>query len=269
MRRLDECRRLGIPLRVQLQPPFPAPFDAEGLAQRLAERGVKAANVVLSDPFLPAQAARDAEEAAERVQQMNALVRALDAGGIEANLYGLPLCHVAPDNRARAGNSQRYFLDHQQYNKSSYDLARLLYHGSPNVASILIAFGAYRLRRHRHPRFGGMQVGFRDLTIWSFLMASAHGAGFMVLPLVIGMTSADLEAAGAGHAHAAHSLGVGARALWTARGIHTAAYRAVTAVLAWIVYTRVGVAILRTVWYNPAWLWACALVIAGAVVLID
>jgi len=136
------------------------------------------------------------------------------------------------------------------------------------VASILIAFGAYRLRRHRHPRFGGMQVGFRDLTIWSFLMASAHGAGFMVLPLVIGMTSADLEAAGAGHAHAAHSLGVGARALWTALGIHTAAYLAVTAVLAWIVYTRVGVAILRTVWFNLDWLWACALVIAGAVVLI-
>ena len=136
------------------------------------------------------------------------------------------------------------------------------------VASTLVTLGLYRLRWHRHPRFGGMQVGFRDLTIWSFLMASAHGAGFMVLPLVIGMTSADLEAAGAGHAHAAHSLGVGARALWTALGVHTAAYLAVTAVLAWIVYTRVGVAILRTVWFNLDWLWACALVIAGAVVLI-
>src|SRR5438067_6290911 len=37
------------------------------------------------------------------------------------------------------------------------------------VALILIAFGLYRLWQHRHPRYGGMQVGFRDLTTWSFL----------------------------------------------------------------------------------------------------
>src|SRR6187200_2120242 len=70
------------------------------------------------------------------------------------------------------------------------------------IASMLTMFGLYRLWRHRHPRYGGMQVGFRDLTVWSFLMASAHGAGFMVLPLVLG-TSADLHAAVAGHRHAA------------------------------------------------------------------
>ena len=48
------------------------------------------------------------------------------------------------------------------------------------VAALLISMGLYRLWRHRHPQFGGMQVGFRDLTAWSFLMASAHGAGLMV-----------------------------------------------------------------------------------------
>ena len=53
------------------------------------------------------------------------------------------------------------------------------------VASMLIVLGLYRLRRHGHPRFGGMQVGFRDLTMWSFLMASAHGAGIMMLPFVM------------------------------------------------------------------------------------
>src|SRR4051812_28850698 len=52
------------------------------------------------------------------------------------------------------------------------------------VAAMLITMGLRRLRRHRHPRFGGMRVGFRDLTVWSFLMASAHGAGLMVLPFV-------------------------------------------------------------------------------------
>ena len=134
------------------------------------------------------------------------------------------------------------------------------------VASILIAFGLYRLWRHRHPRYGGMQVGFRDLTIWSFLMASAHGAGFMVLPLVMS-TSADLHAATAGHVHAAAS-GAAAWPLSIALGVHTLTYLAVTALIAWIVYSRVGLAILRTAWFNLDWLWACVLVVTGAVVLV-
>src|SRR6266516_2767194 len=57
------------------------------------------------------------------------------------------------------------------------------------VASILVMLGLHRLWRHRHPRFGGMQVGFRDLAVWSFLMASAHGAGLMLLPWVMTMPS--------------------------------------------------------------------------------
>jgi hypothetical protein len=69
------------------------------------------------------------------------------------------------------------------------------------VASTLIALGLYRMWRHRHPRFGGMQVGFRDLTVWSFLMASAHGAGFMVVPFVM-PTLPTLSAAS--HEHASH-----------------------------------------------------------------
>ena len=55
------------------------------------------------------------------------------------------------------------------------------------AAVALLAFGGYRLFRHRHPSGGGMRVGFRDLTIWSFLMASAHGAGLMVLPILFGV----------------------------------------------------------------------------------
>ena len=70
------------------------------------------------------------------------------------------------------------------------------------VAVVLMSAGLYRLWRHRHPRVGGMQVGFRDLTLWSFLMASAHGAGLMVLPFV--MPGADTVAA-AHHAHAHHA----------------------------------------------------------------
>src|SRR5919112_5471012 len=56
------------------------------------------------------------------------------------------------------------------------------------TALLLVGLGVYRLVRSRHIRFGGMQVGARELAIWSFLMASAHGAGLMILPLVIGDT---------------------------------------------------------------------------------
>src|SRR5215831_6519473 len=69
------------------------------------------------------------------------------------------------------------------------------------VASILMMLGLYRLWRHRHPRVGGMQVGFRDLAAWSFLMASAHGAGLMVLPFVM---PAHPPVSASTHDHAAH-----------------------------------------------------------------
>src|SRR5260370_7758949 len=53
------------------------------------------------------------------------------------------------------------------------------------VAGILFALGLYRMFRSRHPRGAGMRVGFRDLMVWSFLMASAHGAGLMLAPVLL------------------------------------------------------------------------------------
>src|SRR5206468_10970336 len=53
------------------------------------------------------------------------------------------------------------------------------------AAGLLFAFGLYRLFRSRHPNWVGMRVGFGDLTLWSFIMASAHGAGLMLIPLFL------------------------------------------------------------------------------------
>lgn len=136
------------------------------------------------------------------------------------------------------------------------------------IASTLVTLGLYRLWRHRHPRFGGMQVGFRDLTIWSFLMASAHGAGFMVLPFVMVMP-ADVSASAE---HARHAASAGASMPWPnalAVGLHTTAYLTVTALVAWIVYRKLGLALLRTAWFNMDWLWAGALVVTGVAVLLQ
>jgi hypothetical protein len=129
------------------------------------------------------------------------------------------------------------------------------------VAVALFAFGGYRLFRHRHPKGGGMRVGFRDLTIWSFLMASAHGAGLMVLPILFGVSADE---------HAGHSIG-GAQSLPSASlaiGIHTAGYLVVTALVAAIVYEKVGLAVLRKAWVNMDLIWAGALVLTGLLTLV-
>ena len=136
------------------------------------------------------------------------------------------------------------------------------------VASILLTLGFYKLWRHRHPRYGGMQVGFRDLAVWSFLMASAHGAGLMVLPFVMDLP-AGVSAAGAGHAHHAAVPGSGTLAVSVmALGVHTAAYLLVMTGAAWVVYRKLGLALLRTAWFNVDWLWAGALVVTGVIVLL-
>jgi hypothetical protein len=141
------------------------------------------------------------------------------------------------------------------------------------IAAALIAFGTYRLWRHRHPRYGGMRVGFRDLTVWSFLMATAHGAGFMLLPFVMNIPQ-EAHATGtpmgaAASSHAAHMNGLTAGetgALLFA--VHTLTYLLVMALTAWVVYRKLGLALLRTAWFNMDLLWAGALVIAGVVVLL-
>jgi hypothetical protein len=136
------------------------------------------------------------------------------------------------------------------------------------IGSMLMMLGLHRLWRHRHPRFGGMQVGFRDLTVWAFLMASAHGAGFMVLPFVLGAPAvAAREHAG----HAGHMVATGMGLPWEsamAVALHTLAYLTVTAVVAYVVYRKLGLRLLRTAWINLDWLWAGALVITGTVVLL-
>ncbi|HEY0304862.1 MAG TPA: hypothetical protein VGC44_07805, partial [Longimicrobiales bacterium] len=127
------------------------------------------------------------------------------------------------------------------------------------VATALIGGGILQLRRHRHPRFGGMCMTARDLTIWSFLMASAHGAGLMVLPFVLGVPAAPDHAAHAMHAGVSASQSLAMQATM----IHAIGYLAVTGLLAVIVYEKVGLRILRTAWFNVNLFWAIALIAAG------
>lgn len=135
------------------------------------------------------------------------------------------------------------------------------------VAAILISLGTYFLLRHRHPRWVRMQVGFRDLVFWSFLMASAHGAGLMVLPVLLGGGTAQAFAEMSQHSHAAMHPTASYSPLTglIATGVHTAGYLAVTGLIAWIVYRKVGLAVLRKAWFNVDLVWAVALVAAGLI----
>ena len=129
------------------------------------------------------------------------------------------------------------------------------------IAAFLLLLGLSRLLRHRHPRWSGMKVGMGGLTAWSFLMASAHGAGLMVVPLFLGMTmSADH------HAH--HSMAAtNAPLAFLATGVHAAGYLLVTAVVAALVFEKFGVGLLRRAWFNLDRIWAVTLIATGALTL--
>lgn len=133
------------------------------------------------------------------------------------------------------------------------------------AAAILIGFGVYRLVRARHIRWVGMRVGFGGLTLWGFLMSSAHGAGLMLVPFV---TAVPVNAAnamampGAQTPHPALFLG------WLMVGVHTLGYILTTAAIALLVYTKIGVRFLRTGWINLDLVWAAALILTGLIALV-
>jgi hypothetical protein len=139
-----------------------------------------------------------------------------------------------------------------------------------SVAAILVSLGIYCLLRHHHPRWVRMQVGFRDLAVWSFLMASAHGAGLMAVPVLLGSNTVEAQGQVAGHNHMAMSASPAASPLagMLATGVHTISYLAVTGFVAWVVYRKFGLGLLRKAWFNFDLVWAVALIATGIVTLL-
>jgi hypothetical protein len=127
---------------------------------------------------------------------------------------------------------------------------------------LLLGWAAWRWRYgHRHRVRVGMRTGMAGLALWSFLMATGHGAGLMLVPVVLPLClasgpGAELTAAG--------SLPVAAAAIL----LHTAAMLGVTGAIALGVYEWAGVAFLRRGWINLDRLWIAALAAAGLILLI-
>jgi hypothetical protein len=126
--------------------------------------------------------------------------------------------------------------------------------------ALLLGWAAYHWRYgHRHRVRFGMQVGLAGLALWSFLMASAHGAGLMLWPALL-HTCLD---SGAGASGQSGPLA----ATLTGVGIHTLAMLATTAVIAVLIYEWLGLTLLRRAWFNVDALWVAALAITGTLLL--
>jgi hypothetical protein len=119
-----------------------------------------------------------------------------------------------------------------------------------------------------------MRVGFLDLTLWSFLMASAHGAGLMIVPVFLGtMPRESTREAPIGHgAHSVHTADLDLlnhpRLAIVAVIVHTLGHLLVAGLLAMIVYEKLGVQILRRTWFNFDLAWAIALIVTGLVTIL-
>ncbi|HUF45606.1 MAG TPA: hypothetical protein VMN43_09685 [Aestuariivirgaceae bacterium] len=129
---------------------------------------------------------------------------------------------------------------------------------NPLAGGLLVIWGLYHLwRGHRHRVRFGLTTGMAGLALWSFLMASAHGAGLMLAPLLLEGPIGHSHHAD--HVSFAGSFGVAMAAV----GVHTLAMGATTMVVALAVYAWLGLAVLRRAWFNVDRLWAGALIAAG------
>lgn len=124
---------------------------------------------------------------------------------------------------------------------------------------LLIGWALYHaIYGHRHRVRVGMKTGMAGLGLWSFVMATTHGAGMMLVPVTLPLS----HTVGTAHATGSFIISLAAVAL------HTGVMLAVTGAIAFTVYEWVGIGFLRTGWINLDWLWVTTLVVAGAILVV-
>ena len=132
---------------------------------------------------------------------------------------------------------------------------------------LLVGYGLWRLLSERHFRWAGMRLSAAQLAGWSFLVSAAHGAGLMLLPVLV---TEPVPTAGTHHAvigPTTDGTPVAALQGLAAAGVHTVAMFVVLAACALLVYEFVGVSVLRRAWFNVDRLWAAVMVGAGALTI--
>ena len=130
------------------------------------------------------------------------------------------------------------------------------------AAAMLLGWALWHaVRGHRQRLRVGMQTGLAGLALWSFLVSSAHGAGLMLIPVLLPLC---LSGSPSGQLTASGSLPVALAAL----GVHTAAMLATITAVSLIVYECVGLAFLRYGWVNLDLIWIVALGTCGALLML-
>jgi len=128
---------------------------------------------------------------------------------------------------------------------------------------LLIGFGLYKLIHRRHPRFLA-RIGPSHLMLWSFLMASAHGAGLMLAPVYLDLCTQQ-HAGAVGHGAMEQLMGSGVVSAALVALVHTLAMIVTGGLIAWAVYRYLGLKLLRRAWFNLDLLWALCLVLVGGI----
>jgi hypothetical protein len=133
----------------------------------------------------------------------------------------------------------------------------------------VVAFGVYKLVNRRHPRVLA-RLGPRHLTLWSFLTATAHGAGLMLAPIALGLCSTGSETMASSRIDRDHEamtelMRSGIATSIAVSTVHTIAMVIAGGAMAWIVYRWAGLKLLRNAWLNLEGIWAASLIVTGLV----
>jgi hypothetical protein len=133
-----------------------------------------------------------------------------------------------------------------------------------SASLLVIAFGVFLLVNPRHPR-ALARIPPTQLGLWSFAVAIAHGAGFMLLPIYLGLCqAADLDSS---HKAASALINGNLRMAVLVSFVHGAAMIAAGGVFAWLVYRYLGLKFVSRSWFNLDAIWAVSLVLVGGLSL--
>jgi hypothetical protein len=133
---------------------------------------------------------------------------------------------------------------------------------------LVVLFGVWRLCQRRHPRWL-LRVRPTQLVLWSLLIATAHGAALMLLPILMGLCETPAVASGASAGVVDHQsmMALMRASVGTAVAVsllHSAAMMVSGFAAAWIVYRHLGLRVLRSAWFNLDTVWALSLIASGA-----
>jgi hypothetical protein len=129
------------------------------------------------------------------------------------------------------------------------------------AGAAVLLFGVFKLLNRRHPRLLA-RIPPTRLAWWSFLMATAHGAGLMLVPFMLSLCAAPAHGAAAASVTAYLArANLGTAALVAA--VHTLATLVAGIGMAWAVYRYLGLQALRRTWFNLDTVWGASLVVAG------